>query len=71
MRQHQYDEAQQDLERAVSLDPRSVEAHYQLGLLLRRLGKITESESQLAESRKLESERSAQADMRLRLLPPD
>jgi tetratricopeptide (TPR) repeat protein len=71
LRQHQYDEAQQDLERAVSLDPRSAEAHYQLGLLLRRLGKITESENQLAESRKLATERDAQADMRLRLLPPD
>jgi len=71
LRQHQYDEAQQRLERAVALDPRSVEAHYQLGLLLHRLGKIAESESQLAESRKLEAERSAPADLRLRLLLPD
>ena len=71
LRQHQYEEAQQDLTRAVSLDPQSVEAHYQLGLLLRRLGKINESENELAESRKLEAARSAQSDVRLRLLLPE
>jgi tetratricopeptide (TPR) repeat protein len=71
VREHQYEEAQQNLEQAVSLDPDSVEAHYQLGLLFRRLGKSAESESQFAESRKLEAEQRAQKDMRLRLLLPD
>jgi tetratricopeptide (TPR) repeat protein len=71
LRQHQYEEAQQDLERAISLDPGSVEAHYQLSMLLRHLGKAAESESQLAESRKLETEQRAQKDVRLRLLLPD
>ena len=71
LREHQYDEAQRDLEQAISLDPGSVEAHYQLGLLLRRLGKTAESENQLAESRKLETEQRAQKDVRLRLLLPD
>lgn len=71
LRLHQYEEAQQDLTRAVSLDPQSVEAHYQLGLLLRRLGKINESENELAESRKLEAARTAQSDVRLRLLLPE
>ena len=71
LRAHQYEEAQKDLERAVSLDPDSVEAHYQLGLLLRRLGKSAESDSQFAESRKLEAEQRAQKDVRLRLLMPD
>jgi superkiller protein 3 len=71
VRQHQYDEAQRDLERAVSLDPDSVEAHYQLGLVLRRLGKAAESETQFAESHRLETERSAQRDLHLRLLLPD
>jgi tetratricopeptide (TPR) repeat protein len=71
LREHQYEEAQQDLERAVSLDPGSVEAHYQLGLLLRRLGKTTESESHFTESRKLEAEQHAQKDVHLRLLLPD
>jgi tetratricopeptide (TPR) repeat protein len=71
VREHQYEEAQRDLERAVALDPDSVEAHYQLGLLLRRVGKPAESESQFAESRRLETEQHAQKDMHLRLLLPD
>jgi tetratricopeptide (TPR) repeat protein len=71
LRQHHYDEAQQDLERAVLLDPGSVQAHYQLGLLFRRLGRTAESDSQFAESQKLEAERSSQTDLKLRLLLPD
>ena len=71
LRAHQYEDARQNLERAVSLDPDSVEAHYQLGLLLRRLGKSAESESEFAESRKLEAAQRAQKDVRLRLLLPD
>lgn len=71
LRAHQYDEAQQNLQRAVSLDPDSVEAHYQLGLVLRRQGKSADSESEFAESRKLEAEQRAQKDVRLRLLLPD
>jgi tetratricopeptide (TPR) repeat protein len=71
LRQHHYEEAQQDLERAILLDPGSVQGHYQLGLLLRRLGRTAESENQFTESRKLESERSSQTDLRLRLLLPD
>ena len=71
VRQHQYEEAQRDLEQAVSLDPNSVEAHYQLGLVLRRLGKSAESETQFAESRRLETEQAAQRDLHLRLLLPD
>ncbi len=71
LRAHQYEEAQRDLERAVSLDPDSVEAHYQLGLVLRRLGKSADSESEFAESRKLEMGQRAQKDVRLRLLLPD
>ena len=71
LRQHEYEEAQQLLERAIVLDPRSVQAHYQLGVLLRRLGKTAESDSHLAESRKLEAERSSQTELKLRLLLPD
>jgi tetratricopeptide (TPR) repeat protein len=71
VREHKYDEAQEDLERAVSLDPGSVEAHYQFGLLLRRLGKIAEADSQLAESRRLETEQREQREVRLHLLLPD
>ena len=71
VRLHQYEEAQRDLEQAVSLDPNSVEAHYQLGVVLRRVGKSAESETQFAESRRLETEQSAQRDLHLRLLLPD
>ena len=71
VRQHQYEEAQRDLEQAVSLDPNSVEAHYQLGVVLRRVGKSAESETQFAESRRLETEQTAQRDLHLRLLLPD
>ncbi|GAC1661181.1 MAG: hypothetical protein NVS9B4_13080 [Candidatus Acidiferrum sp.] len=71
LRQHHYEEAEQNLERAVSLDPSSVEGHYQLGLLLRRLGKAEESDKHLTESRRLESARNAQTDLRLQLLLPD
>jgi superkiller protein 3 len=71
VRAHQYEEAQQSLERAVHLDPDSVEAHYQLGLLLRRLGKSADSENEFAVSRKLEAEQRTQKDVRLRLLLPD
>ena len=71
LRRHQYDESQKDLERALALDPGSVEAHYQMSVLLRRLGKTVESDQQLAESRKLEGERRAQANVHLRLLLPE
>jgi tetratricopeptide (TPR) repeat protein len=71
VRRHQYEEAQRNLEKALSLDPHSVEAHYQLGLALRRLGKASESEAQFAESHRLETEQSAQRDLRLRLLLPE
>jgi Flp pilus assembly protein TadD len=65
------DEARQDLERALALDPDSVEAHYQLGLLLRRMGRREEGDAQLAESKRLGEAQRAQKDIRLRLLLPD
>jgi len=71
VRAHQYEEAKQYLEHGIALDPDSVEAHYQLGLLLRRMGKPAESDAQLAESQKLEAAQRAQKDIRLRLLLPD
>lgn len=71
VRAHQYEEAKQNLERAVALDPDSVEAHYQLGLVLRRLGKTADADNEFAEFRKLEAEQRTQKDMRLRLLLPD
>ena len=70
-RERHLDEAQQVLERAVLLDPGSVQGHYQLGLLLHRLGRTAESDAHFAESRRLETERSSRADLRLRLLLPE
>jgi tetratricopeptide (TPR) repeat protein len=71
LRQHKYDEAQQVLERAVTLDPNSAQAHYQLAMVLHRLGKTAQSEEEFAASHKLEMERHARTDQRLRLLLPD
>ena len=71
VRQHEYEDAQRNLEQAIALDPNSVEAHYQLGLALRRMGKSAESEAQMAESHRLEAEQSAARQLRLRLLLPD
>jgi tetratricopeptide (TPR) repeat protein len=71
VRQHQYDEARQDLERAIELDPVSVEAHHQLGLALLRLGRKADSDAQFAESRRLETQQRSQSEMRLRLLLPE
>jgi tetratricopeptide (TPR) repeat protein len=71
VRKHEFGEAQQLLERGIALDPDSVQGHYQLGLLLRRLGRIEESDAQFAESRRLEKERSSRAELRLRLLLPE
>jgi tetratricopeptide (TPR) repeat protein len=65
------DEALQVLQRGVELDPDSVEGHYQLGLLLRRMGKKDEGDAQLAESKKLGETQRAQKDVRLRLVLPD
>lgn len=71
VRAHQYEEAQEKLQRAVALDPDSVEAHYQLGMALRRLGKTADADSELAQSHKLEAEQGAKRDLRLRLLLPE
>ncbi len=71
LRQRKYDEAQVELERAVSLDPGFAQAHYQLALVLRRIGKNAESDEQFAVAHKLETERHARTDQRLRLLLPD
>lgn len=71
VRAHQYEEAQEKLQRAVALDPDSVEAHYQLAMVLGRLGKSADAESELAQSHKLEQQQAAQRDLRLRLLLPD
>jgi tetratricopeptide (TPR) repeat protein len=71
LRQRKYDEALAELERAVALDPGFAQAHYQLALVLRRTGKTAESDQEFALAHKLETERHARTDQRLRLLLPD
>jgi tetratricopeptide (TPR) repeat protein len=70
-RKQKYDEAEQDLQHAISLDPTSVEGHYQLGLVLGHLGKKAESENELAQWRQLQAEEQAKHEMHLRLLLPE
>ena len=59
------------LEKAVQLNPNSVKAHYQLGMLLGRTGREDESNKQLEIARKLESEERAKSELQLHLLMPE
>jgi cellulose synthase operon protein C len=68
LREHKYEEARQNLEKAIALLPASGEAHYQLAVLFKRTGNTAESENQFAEARKLESERT---QVRFQLLLPN
>src|SRR5215469_316333 len=70
-REGQYTEAENDLKRAVSLEPDSAGAHYRLGVVLRQLGKTTESEQEFAQSRKAHDEQESQSHIHLRLLLPE
>jgi Flp pilus assembly protein TadD len=54
-RERKYAEAQQVLEKAIALDPSSVRAHYQFGMLLARLGQREESDRQLKVYKELEA----------------
>ena len=69
--EHDYAEAQEDLERAIALDPTSAQAHYQLYLLFHLLGKSAESKQQYAEWQKLKTEHSERTHLQLHLLPPN
>jgi tetratricopeptide (TPR) repeat protein len=71
MSARQYPAAQSNLEQAVRLDPKSVKANYQLGLLLSRMGKKEESDKQLEIAKSLRTEDEASSRLQLRLLDPD
>jgi Flp pilus assembly protein TadD len=68
---HQYTEAESNLEKAVRLDPKSVKANYQLGLLLSRMGRKEESDKQLEIARSLRTEDQSNSRLQLRLLDPE
>lgn len=71
MAARRYREAEINLRRAVRLDPRSVKANYQLGLLLARMGKKEEANAQLELAKTLRKEEQATSRLQLRLLDPD
>lgn len=71
MNAHRYSEAEGSLENAVRLNPSSVKANYQLGLLLTRMGKKDEAEKRLELAKSLRSQDETNSRLQLRLLDPD
>ena len=71
MSAHRYSEAETSLEKAVRLNPKSVKANYQLGLLLARMGRKAEADKQLEVAKSLRTEDEATSRLQLRLLDPD
>ncbi len=66
-----YAEAEGLLRRAIELNPKSVKANYQLGLLLTRMGRRDEADKQLEMAKSLREEDDATSRLQLRLLDPD
>jgi tetratricopeptide (TPR) repeat protein len=71
MAKHNYAEAQQYLERAIALDSSLPEAHYQLYVLFRSLGKPGEAQQHYDEWQKLQAEQKARKHLELHLLLPN
>jgi chemotaxis protein methyltransferase CheR len=65
------DEAERHLRTAVWLNPKSLKANYQLGLLLARVGRKEEADRQLAHAKTLREEDDASSRLQLRLMDPD
>jgi len=63
-----YEEAEVQLRKAVGLNAASVKAHYQLGLLLSRMGKKEEADAELALSKSLRKGDEENSRLQLRLL---
>jgi tetratricopeptide (TPR) repeat protein len=66
-----YAEAQECLERAIALDSSSPEAHYQLYVLFRALGKPGEAQQHYDEWQRLQAEQKERRHLELHLLLPD
>ncbi len=71
MSAQRYPEAQTNLEKAISLNPKSVKANYQLGLFLSRMGKKDEADKRLEIAKSLRKEDEANSRLQLRLSDPD
>jgi Flp pilus assembly protein TadD len=64
----QYDEAERRLRDAARLNPKSVKAHYQLGLPLARVGRKPEADAELALAESLRKDDAESSRLQLRLL---
>jgi tetratricopeptide (TPR) repeat protein len=71
MSAQRYPEAEVNLEKAVRLNPKSVKANYQLGLLLTRMGKKEEADKRLELAKALRKEDTENSRLQLRLTDPD
>jgi Flp pilus assembly protein TadD len=71
MASRQYPEAERLLRKAMDLNPKSVKANYQLGLLLARTGRPEEADKQLALAKTLREEDDKTSRLQLRLLDPE
>ena len=65
-----YAKAKQALEKAVLLNPNSVKAHYQLGILLGRTGKQDDANKEFGIVHQLNADEEKRSGMRLRILAP-
>jgi tetratricopeptide (TPR) repeat protein len=70
LKERKFTEAQQALEKAILLDPSSAKAHYQLGMLLGRIGKREDGDKELEIAQKLEAEERERLGMHLRIVTP-
>jgi tetratricopeptide (TPR) repeat protein len=70
LKQRKYPEAQEALEKAVGLNPDSVKAHYQLGILWGRAGRQDDADKEFAIVKQLNAEEERRLGMRLHLLTP-
>ena len=66
-----YQEAKVNLDKAVELNPKSVKANYQLGLLLSRLGDKEAAAQKFDLAKSLRQEDEATSRLQLRLLDPE
>ena len=71
MNGQRYDESERLLRKAVALNPKSVKANYQLGLLLARTGRKEEADKQLATAKSLREEDDKTSRLQLRLIEPE
>jgi len=70
LKQQKYAEAEQALENAVLLNPTSVKAHYQLGILMGRTGRQEDANKEFGIVHQINAEEEKRSGMRLRILTP-